>query len=249
MPKSYFPPLLCCPRSQRRVAMKLSHSNACPLWLLYASITATHLISRGDPGADMGQAPAISPLALDQHFSSHPPSGLNMMGVYATNFNETPYCCPWNPKAFELASPSTAGWGVVPIICQIADSGQNGMFDRRGTVLVGQSFLLPNGSVAYFGHGGSQNGAYYFGFALDETFKNVCLAPDVTSHCHCKHGLTAGFERTELISDGNTGKWLLHFPARTRFDRGWRRPHWSLGLDISARTYRGRMLFRFAADA
>lgn len=45
-------------------------------------------------------APAI-PVALSQHLAQ-PPSGLNTMGVYTTNFNETPYCCPWNPKTFEV---------------------------------------------------------------------------------------------------------------------------------------------------
>jgi hypothetical protein len=96
-------------------------------------------IGTNDAGKDMGQAPAI-PVSLDQHFAD-PPSGLNMMGVYSTNFDETPYCCPWNPKEFEVLPPPTQGWGVIPIICQVADVGTNGVFNSNGTVLLGSPWV------------------------------------------------------------------------------------------------------------
>ncbi len=41
--------------------------------------------------------------------------------------------------------------------------------------MLGDSWLLSNGSVAYYGHAGSRNGAYYFGFAMDKDFNTVCL--------------------------------------------------------------------------
>ena len=118
----------------------------------------------------MGQAPAV-PVHLSQHFA-RPASGLNMMGVYSTNFGETPYCCPWNPKQFEIDAPSS-GWGIVPTICQVADAGQNGTFNAAGTVLLGDSWVKANGSVGFYGHAGSRNGPYYFGFAMDLDGKAV----------------------------------------------------------------------------
>lgn len=87
-----------------------------------------------DRGADHGQAPAV-PVTLNQH-NARPSSGLNLIGVYATNFNETPYCCPWNPKAFGIEHQPGV-WGTVPIIYQVPDSGQDGIFNERGTVLIG----------------------------------------------------------------------------------------------------------------
>jgi hypothetical protein len=135
----------------------------------------------------MGQAPAIS-VRLNQHHA-HPPSGLNMMGVYSTNFGETPYCCPWNPKSFEVQRPPSQGWGIVPTICQVADAGQNGVFNANGTVLLGDSWLKSNGSVVYYGHAGSRNGPYYFGFALDKSRKTVrpiTLCFKSVSQCGCK---------------------------------------------------------------
>ena len=119
----------------------------------------------------MGQAPAI-PVALNQHHAL-PASGLNMMGVYSINFGETPYCCPWNPKSFEVKPPPTAGWGIVPTICQVADAGENGVFNTNGTVLLGDSWVMSNGSIAYYGHAGSRNGPYYFGFAMDQARRTV----------------------------------------------------------------------------
>jgi hypothetical protein len=87
----------------------------------------------------MGKAPAI-PVALDQHFVS-PPSGLNMMGVYDTTFGERPYCCPWNPKGFELLPPPTLGWGITIMVYQVVDAGQNGVFNANGTVLRGNTWI------------------------------------------------------------------------------------------------------------
>ena len=119
----------------------------------------------------MGQAPAI-PVYLNQHLAN-PTNGLNMMGIYSTNFGEVPYCCPWNPKSFEVAPPPTQGWVIIPTICQVADAGQNGVFNANGTVLVGSSWLQTNGSVVYYGHAGSRNGPYSFGLAFDLARKVV----------------------------------------------------------------------------
>lgn len=126
-----------------------------------------------DPGADLGATPAVD-VKLNKHFAK-PVTGLNMMGVYSTNFNETPYCCPFNPKQFEIDSPP-GGWGVLPTICQVADAGQNGKFNSAGTVLVGDSWVFSNGSLAYFGHAGSRNGPYNFGFAATLDLKTVSVS-------------------------------------------------------------------------
>lgn len=115
-------------------------------WLLFG-LSAFQPVTLGnnDPCTDMGQAPAIS-VRPNQHHA-HPPSGLNMMCVYSTNFDEIPYCCPWNPKSFEVQRPPSQGWGIVPTICQVADAGQNSVFNANGTVLLGDSWLKSNGSV------------------------------------------------------------------------------------------------------
>lgn len=65
----------------------------------------------------------------------------------------------------------------MPVNCQVADAGANGVFNANGTVLLGDSWVMSNGSVVYNGYAGSQNGAYYFDdpivaeckFALRET--------------------------------------------------------------------------------
>ena len=113
-------------------------------------------------------------VVLNQH-NAVPITPLNFMGVYATNFNETPYCCPFSPKKFEEQDPSVGGWGVVPFVCQAADSGQNGIFNSAGTVLMGNTYILANGSVGFEGAAGSANGRYVFGFAsTNSTLKEVC---------------------------------------------------------------------------
>jgi hypothetical protein len=148
------------------------------VFLLVSLFTTTLTAARpSDPGDDKCKAPGI-PIKLNQHFST-PSSGLNTMGVYSTNFGETPYCCPFSPKKFEVDAPcvtngtNNGGWGIVPIICQVSDAGQNGVFNAAGTVLLGDSWVLYNGSVTFYGHAGSRNGPYYFGFAMDLDRKNV----------------------------------------------------------------------------
>jgi hypothetical protein len=164
------------------------------------------------------------------------------MGVYGTNFGETPYCCPWNPKAFEVAPPPTKGWGVVPMICQVADAGTNGVFNASGTVLLGDSWVMSNGSVAFGGHAGSRNGAYYFGFASDQAkgFKTVGSSFLVRffNECGLRSGLV-GNRVDEMLME--TVLWFLHLPRRRGFDRGWRRHYGPLALDLSTRTNGRRM--------
>lgn len=151
-----------------------------PIQLLLAVLPLLPAVLANDPGADFGQAPAIQPLFLNQH-KSNPLTGLSFMGVYSTNFGEQPYCCPWNPKQFEVTNPTNPAvqdsnkWGVVPMICQVADAGEGGVFNNNGTILLGNSFVLSNGSLAFHGAAGSRNGAYYYSFAsTNSTLKEVC---------------------------------------------------------------------------
>lgn len=69
------------------------------------------------------------------------------------------------------------GWGGTPFICQVADSGQDGVFGSTGTELLGEAYVMTNGSVAFVGSAASFNGIYIFAFASTdtETFDNVCL--------------------------------------------------------------------------
>ena len=122
----------------------------------------------------MGTTPAISPIVLSQQHAARPATGLVFTGVYSTNFNETPYCCPFSPKMFEVPN-QPKGWGGIPMICQVADSGQNGVFGSTGTVLMGEAYVRSNGSVSYVGSAASFNGIYTFEFASTNTknFNNV----------------------------------------------------------------------------
>lgn len=56
----------------------------------------------------------------------------------------------------------------------MADAGDNGVFNANGTVVLGDLWLKTNGSVVYYGHAGSRNGPYCFGFAMDNSRKTVC---------------------------------------------------------------------------
>ena len=55
------------------------------------------------------------------------------------------------------------------MICQVADSGQNGVFGSTGTVLLGEAYVKSNGSVSYIGTAASFNGIYTFEFASRDT--------------------------------------------------------------------------------
>lgn len=128
----------------------------------------------GDTGAEQGKTPAISPIFLSQQHGAKPATGSIFTGVYSTNFNETPCCCPFSPKAFEVPN-QPKGWGGTPFICQVADSGQDGAFNSKGTELLGQAYVKTNGSVAFVGSAASFNGIYTFEFASTDTktFDNV----------------------------------------------------------------------------
>ena len=60
-----------------------------------------------------------------------------MMGIYSTNFGETPYCCPLEPEELRGQASSNGGLGIDPTIYQMIDAGQNGVLNVNGTVLLG----------------------------------------------------------------------------------------------------------------
>ena len=55
----------------------------------------------------------------------------------------------------------------------MVDAGQNGVFNANKTVLLGDSWVMSNGSIAHSGHAGSCNKPYYFGFAMDKAQRTV----------------------------------------------------------------------------
>jgi len=94
----------------------------------------------------------------------------SFQGVYGSNFNETITFCDFKVKSFELAT-----WDIIPVLAQSADSGQL-EYNEKGAMLMGGTYLAPNGSVVWRGFGFSANGPYDCAFALNMNGSEVGCA-------------------------------------------------------------------------
>jgi len=132
------------------------------------------------------------PNALDYHYTS-PQTVQSFQGVYGSNFNETITFCDFKVKSFELED-----WDIIPVLAQSADSGQS-EYNEKGAMLMGGTYIAPNGSVVWRGFGFSANGPYDCAFALD---KNGTGAEGYYTFLDQFNETTPG---------GETGPWILYY--------------------------------------
>ena len=71
---------------------------------------------------------------------AHPQSVLSFHGVYGSNFNETLIFCSPSPHAWELKT-----WRIVTTLGRAADKGQHGIYNEKGAILNGGTYVGKNG--------------------------------------------------------------------------------------------------------